>query len=55
MMALDGRPHWGKMHWRTCDDLRPAYPRFDEFVAVRDELDPTRVFANSYLDTVLGP
>ena len=54
MMALDGRPHWGKMHWRTRDDLRPAYPRFDEFLAVREQLDPGRVFANPYLDTVLG-
>jgi L-gulono-1,4-lactone dehydrogenase len=54
MMALGGRPHWGKMHWRTHEDLRPAYPRFDDFLAVRDQVDPDRVFANSYLDTVLG-
>ena len=54
MKALEGRPHWGKMHWRTHEDLRPVYPRFDEFLAVRDQVDPDRVFANSYLDTVLG-
>lgn len=54
MKALDGRPHWGKMHWRTYEDLQPAYPRFDDFVAVRDQVDPDRVFANAYLDTVLG-
>jgi len=54
MRALDGRPHWGKMHYRTAADLRPAYPRFDEFLAVRDTVDPDRVFANAYLDTVLG-
>jgi len=55
MRALDGRPHWGKMHYRTAADLRPAYPRFDEFLAVRDLVDPDRVFTNAYLDTVLGP
>lgn len=55
MRALDGRPHWGKMHYRTAADLRPAYPRFDEFLAVRDTVDPDRVFTNAYLDTVLGP
>jgi FAD-linked oxidoreductase len=49
-----GRPHWGKMHFRTADDLRPAYPHFDDFVAVRDKLDPERVFANDYLERVLG-
>jgi L-gulonolactone oxidase len=55
LRALGGRPHWGKMHWRTRDDLRPSYPRFDDFVALRDECDPERVFANDYLETVLGP
>jgi len=54
MRAHDGRPHWGKMHRRTADDLRPAYARFDEFVAVRDRLDPDRLFANEYLTRVLG-
>jgi L-gulonolactone oxidase len=51
---LGGRPHWGKLHYRTADDLRPAYEKFDDFVAVRDEFDPARVFANAYLDRVLG-
>jgi FAD-linked oxidoreductase len=55
LRALDGRPHWGKMHYRTAADLRPVYPRFDEFLAVRDAVDPARVFANPYLDAVLGP
>ena len=34
--------------------LRTAYPQFDDFLAVRDQLDPARVFANGYLDRVLG-
>jgi FAD/FMN-containing dehydrogenase len=54
MRSYDGRPHWGKMHFRSADDLRPAYPRFDDFLAVRDELDPDRRFANPYLERVLG-
>jgi L-gulono-1,4-lactone dehydrogenase len=53
-LGLGGRPHWGKMHWRTRDDLRPAYPRFDDFLAVRDRLDPERVFGNGYTERVLG-
>ncbi|MEU4694516.1 D-arabinono-1,4-lactone oxidase [Actinoplanes sp. NPDC023714] len=51
---LGGRPHWGKLHYRTAADLRPVYPKFDDFVAVRDRLDPARVFTNEYLDRVLG-
>ena len=54
MRAHDGRPHWGKVHTRTAADLAPAYPRFDEFLALRDKLDPDRVFANPYLRRVLG-
>ena len=55
MRELGGRPHWGKMHWRTAQDLRPVYPGFDAFLAVRDRVDPERVFTNDYLTTVLGP
>ncbi|WP_205474518.1 D-arabinono-1,4-lactone oxidase [Nocardioides sp. SYSU D00038] len=49
-----GRPHWGKVHTMAAADLAPAYPRFDEFLAVRDRLDPDRVFANDHLRRVLG-
>lgn len=54
MRAHDGRPHWGKMHTQDAASLREVYPRFDDFLAVRDELDPERRFRNPYLDRVLG-
>lgn len=54
MMRFGGRPHWGKMNFRTAANLAPVYPRFDDFVAVRNQLDPGRLFANQYLDRVLG-
>jgi len=50
-----GRPHWGKMHTRGADYLRGVYPRFDDFLAVRDRVDPQRRFGNPYLERVLGP
>jgi FAD-linked oxidoreductase len=49
-----GRPHWGKLHTLDAARLRERYPRFDDFVALRDRLDPDRRFANRYLDRVLG-
>jgi L-gulono-1,4-lactone dehydrogenase len=55
LKRYDGRPHWGKLHTRTAADLAPAYPRWAEFAAVRQRLDPDRVFANAYLGRVLGP
>jgi L-gulono-1,4-lactone dehydrogenase len=53
--ALGGRPHWGKMHYRDAASLAAAYPRFDDFRGLRDRLDPDRLFANEYLERVLGP
>jgi FAD-linked oxidoreductase len=55
LRGYDGRPHWGKLHTRSAADLAPAYPRWAEFLAMRDRLDPDRVFANPYLERVLGP
>ncbi|MFI6942459.1 D-arabinono-1,4-lactone oxidase [Streptomyces sp. NPDC050418] len=52
--SYGGRPHWGKMHTLDADALRPRYDRFDDFVALRDRLDPAGLFANPYLDRVLG-
>lgn len=54
MLRFDGRPHWGKMHTLDAGVLRERYPRFDDFVALRDRLDPERLFRNPYLDRVLG-
>jgi FAD-linked oxidoreductase len=54
MAAHDGRPHWGKEHGLDAATLRSRYPRYDDFLAVRDRLDPGRVFANPYLTHVLG-
>ena len=51
---VDGRPHWGKMHGRTADDLRTTYPDFDRFVSARDKYDSARMFGNAYLQQVLG-
>nr|WP_206745575.1 D-arabinono-1,4-lactone oxidase [Jatrophihabitans sp. GAS493] len=52
--AVGGRPHWGKMHYLDAAALRLRYPRFDEFVALRNRLDPAGLFGNRYLDRVLG-
>ena len=54
MLGFGGRPHWGKMHTLDAAALRERYPRFDDFVALRDRLDPERLFQNPYLERVLG-
>ncbi|MEV8567682.1 D-arabinono-1,4-lactone oxidase [Streptomyces sp. NPDC051322] len=54
MIAHGGRPHWGKLHTRDAGYLAEVYPRFGEFSALRDRLDPERLFTNDYLRRVLG-
>jgi L-gulonolactone oxidase len=53
--SVGGRPHWGKLHGLDATALRARYPRFDEFTALRERLDPAGVFSNAHLDRVLGP
>ncbi|TDD51079.1 FAD-binding protein [Kribbella antibiotica] len=49
-----GRPHWGKLHTRGAEDFRALYPHFDDFLAVRDRVDPGYAFSNPYTRKVFG-
>lgn len=53
-LRMGARPHWGKTFFAARDQLRELYPRFDAFLAVRDRLDPDRVFQNNFTRRVLG-
>jgi L-gulono-1,4-lactone dehydrogenase len=55
MDGFEGRPHWGKRHFQTADTLRPRYPDWHRFAAVRARLDPGGRFTNDYVRRVLGP
>ena len=54
MNTLEGRPHWGKLNFQTADVLKTRYEKWDAFQAVRNKLDPNRVFQNEYTQRVLG-
>lgn len=54
MRKYDSRPHWGKIHHREVDELKSLYPRLNEFLSLRDVLDPSRTFSNKYTDRVFG-
>jgi L-gulonolactone oxidase len=54
MDSYGGRPHWGKRHFQDAESLAPRYPRFNDFLALRDRLDPEGRFANPYTERVLG-
>ena len=49
LAGFDARVHWGKLHFMTPERLRELYPRADDFVALRRELDPQGMFLNDHL------
>jgi FAD/FMN-containing dehydrogenase len=53
-VEYEGRPHWGKWHTRKAADLATLYPRFGDFAALRERLDPRGVFLNDTLRALLG-
>jgi L-gulonolactone oxidase len=54
LSALGGRPHWGKRSFLGAAELRPRYPRWDAFQAVREQLDPGGRFTSPWIRRVLG-
>lgn len=47
------RAHWGKVGYLDNQRLREVYPKLDEFLAVREELDPHGLFLNDYFRELL--
>lgn len=49
-----GRPHWGKLHSLAGPQLAALYPRWNDFLEVRRELDPRGRMLNRYLGELFG-
>ncbi|PVZ94070.1 FAD-binding protein [Amnibacterium flavum] len=47
------RPHWGKVFTLEATDIRDLYPRFDDFLRLREKYDPEGVFVDAYVERVL--
>jgi FAD-linked oxidoreductase len=45
----EGRPHWGKLHSLGYNELRNLYPRFNDFLEIRNSLDPSGRMLNEHL------
>lgn len=44
-----GRPHWGKWHSLTHDDLEKVYPKWQDFQKMRVNFDPNGLWLNPHL------
>ncbi|MCU1725309.1 D-arabinono-1,4-lactone oxidase [Pseudomonas sp. 5P_5.1_Bac1] len=49
LRSYGGRPHWGKLHFLTGEDVAAIYPRARDFRALRRELDPEGVYLSEHL------
>ncbi len=53
LSPFKARPHWGKIFTLSADELAARYPKFEEFLSFKRELDPKGILNNSYLDKAL--
>jgi L-gulono-1,4-lactone dehydrogenase len=54
LRSWDGRPHWGKRSFLSAGELAPRYPRWGDFAAIRERLDPDGRFVNRWVAHTLG-
>lgn len=52
-LAHGGRPHWGKKHNLTAKHLSQLYPKWNDFLAIRERMDPKGVFLSPDLRKLL--
>ena len=49
LQKYQGRPHWGKLHSMTAASLCDLYPKWNDFMTLRQQLDPQQKWLNPYL------
>ena len=54
LRSAGGRPHWGKIHTLARTELAELYPRFDEFCALREQMDPQWCFGSDHVKKLFG-
>lgn len=52
IQPFDARPHWGKVHRFSAEQLFQAYPQLPRYLDQRRRLDPSGVFSNDFLDSL---
>lgn len=54
LMPLDCRFHWGKYMPKDPAYMKAHYAKWDDFMALRDEMDPKRIFVTQYWSDRMG-
>ena len=50
LAPYEPRPHWGKLFTISPHELRPRYPRIDDFAALLNRHDPGGKFRNAFVE-----
>lgn len=48
-LKYGGKPHWGKRFRAKDKELAKVYPKWNDFKVLREQLDPTNKFLNTYM------
>lgn len=51
---FNGRPHWGKEFTRDKNYLKQQYPKYEDFIKLKNEMDPNGKFDNAYLNELFN-
>ena len=54
LRTFDARPHWGKISMLSPSYIRAQYPKFEQFLALKNSVDPSRKFENAFLNDLLA-
>ncbi|WP_111884765.1 D-arabinono-1,4-lactone oxidase [Acinetobacter sp. CFCC 11171] len=52
-LKYGGRPHWGKLHSLNARQLQNVYPKWQDFLNIRQELDPKQKWLSPELQQIL--
>ncbi|MXV39062.1 FAD-binding protein [Flavobacteriaceae bacterium Ap0902] len=47
------RPHWGKMHNLEAAHFEKVYPKWHDFMEIRERLDPDQIFVGPYMSRLI--
>lgn len=54
-LKYGGRPHWGKRFKAKYNELSKVYPKWNNFIKLREQMDPKGKFLNHYLSNLFTP
>jgi xylitol oxidase len=54
LLPMGARPHWGKVTTASPDQVRAAFPRWDDFAALIEAQDPRGRFRSPFVTGLLG-